>query len=82
MKVKGKQSKKNVYGVGKDNSFCNSHSVPRCVLDNIDTDGKVDYFNAIVNIPFINNDKGLNEAGTFKLLCPTCDGKYFKIMKI
>lgn len=39
--------------------FCNSHSVPRCVLDNIDTDGKVDYFNAIVNIPFINNDKGL-----------------------
>ena len=40
--------------------FCNSHSVPRCVLDNIDTDGKVDYFNAIVNIPFINNDKGLH----------------------
>ena len=58
--------------------FCNSHSVPRCVLDNIDTDGKVDYFNAIVNIPFINNDKGLNEAGTFKLLCPTCDGKIFQ----
>ena len=41
-------------------------------------DGKVDYFNAIVNIPFINNDKGLNEAGTFKLLCPTCDGKIFQ----
>lgn len=53
--------------------FCNSHSVPRCVLDNIDTDGKVDYFNAIVNIPFINSDKGMNEAGTFKLLCPECD---------
>ena len=58
--------------------FCNSHSVPRCVLDNIDTDGKVDYFNAIVNIPFINSDKGMNEAGTFKLLCPECDGKIFQ----
>lgn len=55
-----------------------SIKIPRCVLDNIDTDGKVDYFNAIVNIPFINNDKGLNEAGTFKLLCPTCDGKIFQ----
>lgn len=58
--------------------FCNSHSVPRCVLDNIDTDGKVDYFNAIVNIPFINSDKGMNEAETFKLLCPECDGKIFQ----
>lgn len=30
------------------------------------------------NLFLINNDKGLNEAGTFKLLCPTCDGKIFQ----
>ena len=58
--------------------FCNSHSVPQCILKNIDTDGKLDYFNSMLNIPFINSDKGINEAGTFKLLCRDCDGKIFQ----
>lgn len=58
--------------------FCNSHSVPQCVLKNIDTDGKLDYFNSMVKIPFINADKGIAEAGTFKLLCRKCDGEIFQ----
>lgn len=58
--------------------FCNSHSLPQCVLRNIDTDGKVDYFNSMINLPLINSDKGINEAGTFKLLCKECDGKIFQ----
>lgn len=58
--------------------FCNSHSLPQCILRNIDTDGKIDYFNSMVNLPLINSDKGINEAGTFKLLCKECDGKIFQ----
>lgn len=58
--------------------FCNSHSVPQCVLKNIDVDGKLDYFNAMLNIPLINEDKGLGEAATFKLICQECDSKIFK----
>ena len=38
--------------------FCNSHSVPQCILRNIDTEGKLDYFNSMVEIPIINADKG------------------------
>lgn len=62
----------------KITQFCNSHSVPQCVLRNIDTDGKLDYFNSMVEIPLINSDKGIGEAGTFKLLCRECDGKIFQ----
>ena len=58
--------------------FCNSHSVPQCILRNIDTEGKLDYFNSMVEIPIINADKGIGEAGTFKLLCRECDGKIFQ----
>lgn len=58
--------------------FCNSHSLPQCILRNIDTNGKIDYFNSMINNPLINSDKGINEAGTFKLLCRECDGKIFQ----
>lgn len=59
-------------------SFCNSHSVPQCVLKNITVEGKVDYFNSLVELPGMNIEKGLNEAGTFKLLCRECDSKLFQ----
>lgn len=58
--------------------FCNSHSLPQCILRNIDTEGKIDYFNSMVELPFINLDKGINEAGIFRLLCRECDGKIFQ----
>ena len=58
--------------------FCNSHSVPQCVLKNIDVDGKLDYFNSMLNLPLINDDKGIGEAGTFKLICSDCDNKIFQ----
>lgn len=58
--------------------FCNSHSIPQMVLDNIATDGKLDYFNTMVKIPLINEDKGIGEAGTFKLICKECDGSIFQ----
>lgn len=58
--------------------FCNSHSVPQCVLENIDLDGKLDYFNSMLNLPLLNEDKGIGEAGTFKLICSECDGRIFQ----
>lgn len=62
----------------KISRFCNSHSVPQCVLKNIDVDGKLDYFNSMLNLPLINKDKGIGEAATFKLICKECDSKIFK----
>lgn len=59
-------------------SFCNSHSVPRCILKNIEIDGKIDYYNSLVKLPHLNADKGVNEAGVFKLLCRSCDNEVFK----
>lgn len=62
----------------KITSLCNSHSVPQCVLKNIEVNGKFDYFNTLAELPVMNLDKGLNEAGTFKLLCRDCDSLLFK----
>lgn len=74
------QAKKNkcLWCGKKITRFCNSHSVPQCVLKNIDEDGKLDYFNVMLNLPLINSDKGIGEAGTFKLICKECDSKIFK----
>lgn len=47
-------------------------------MKNIDLDGKLDYFNAMLNLPLINEDKGIGEAGTFKLICNDCDNKIFQ----
>lgn len=58
--------------------FCNSHSVLQFVLENIDLDGKLDYFNSMLNLPLINEDKGITEAGTFKLICSDCDNTIFQ----
>lgn len=62
----------------KITSFCNSHSIPQCIIRNIEVEGKVDYFNALAKNPILDYDKGVNEAGTFKLLCKNCDSKLFQ----
>ena len=62
----------------KMTSFCNSHSIPQCVIKNIEVNGKVDYFNTLVEIPVLKPDKGVNEAGTFKLICRDCDNHLFR----
>jgi len=62
----------------KITSFCNSHSVPRFVINNISVDGKVEYFNDFIQIPFLDEMKGVNVAGTFKLLCRECDSIIFQ----
>lgn len=78
-KSKQQAKKKECLWCGKKiTRFCNSHSIPQCVLRNIDLDGKLDYFNSILNLPLINEDKGISEAGTFKLICNDCDNTIFQ----
>ncbi len=60
------------------NPFCNSHSVPARCLRAIAINGDVKVFNGLVKIPAVDDDKGVNEAGTFRLICRDCDEKIFK----
>ena len=32
----------------------------------------------MLELPLINKDKGIGEAGTFKLICPECDNTIFQ----
>lgn len=61
-----------------NNRFCNSHSVPARCLRAIAKNGDVKVFNGLIKIPAIDDDKGINEAGTFRLICRECDEKVFK----
>ncbi|MDD4437404.1 MAG: hypothetical protein PHS04_05140 [Tissierellia bacterium] len=58
-------------------SFCKSHFVPAFCLRNIAVNGEVNYSNTLINIPVMDYDKGVNEAGTFRLICRDCDSKIF-----
>lgn len=64
-------------------SFCNSHTVPRFCLDNIDIDGEVTGPNAILELPNMGvpigkEHIGINSSGTFQILCRECDGIIFQ----
>ena len=59
-------------------SFCNSHTVPAFCLRNIAQNGKVYYMNSIIELPLLKGEKGVNEAGTFHLICRKCDGEIFQ----
>ena len=57
--------------------FCNSHSVPAFCLRNIAESGEVAYSNALIDFPLLKGKKGVNQAGTFNLICRDCDKKVF-----
>lgn len=62
---------------GKEcSSFCNSHSVPYFVLQNIADHGKV-YIPLQGELPTTGKDTGLKQAGTFHLICNDCDNSIF-----
>ena len=66
------------YFCGKSvTSFCNSHSVPRFCLDNIDTNGEVLTLNTIIDNPLMKSESGVKNAGTFHLICNDCDSTIF-----
>lgn len=62
----------------KCSSFCNSHSVPQFCLKRVASDGKV-YMSGIQPVyPILGKDNGVNDAGTFHLICRECDGTLFQ----
>jgi hypothetical protein len=59
-------------------SFCSSHSVPQFCLRRIAVTGKVYYANTLIDLPFMSDEQGVGEAGTFQLICRDCDSKIFQ----
>lgn len=57
----------------KCNSFCNSHTIPRFVLKNIEEEGMV--LRSVLNndLPKYKKPFGLNKAEMFNLICNDCD---------
>lgn len=58
-------------------SYCNSHSIPAFCLRNIATSGDVMSINLLIDNPLLKKESGINNAGTFKLICRDCDSKIF-----
>lgn len=59
-------------------SFCKSHSVPKFCLKNIAINGEVNYSNKLVKMPVEKEEKGVHEAGVFRLICKECDSIIFR----
>ena len=75
-----KLAKKNecIYCGKEVTSFCNSHSIPAFCLRNISKNGELFYSNVFINMPLLPLDKGVNNAGTFQILCHECDSNVFQ----
>lgn len=58
-------------------SFCNSHSIPEFVLKNAAESGSL-MAPLQFDIPTLGKDFGVRKAGTFHLICESCDNKLFK----
>ncbi|MCI8362226.1 MAG: hypothetical protein HFJ41_03705 [Clostridia bacterium] len=62
----------------KVSSFCNSHSIPKFILKNIEKQGLVYTSNYFFELPAIKEEEGIMEAGTFHIICNECDNLIFK----
>lgn len=58
-------------------SFCNSHTIPAFILDNISVDGNLYNFNKMIGTPLMKDEDGVNRSGTFYVICRDCDSKVF-----
>jgi len=74
---KDAKSERCLYCNQKCTKFCNSHSVPASFLRNIAVDGKVYTTNQIIDLPLFDQEKGVNNSGTFHIICSDCDSKIF-----
>ncbi len=58
--------------------FCNSHSLPRFVLEKISENGIVETSTSPLELNFLPDKKGVKIAGTFHNICRKCDGVFFQ----
>lgn len=56
---------------------CNSHSVPKMILDTIDNDGHFYNKNVVDRQRFFDYELGKNSTGTFHYICNSCDNSFF-----
>ena len=59
-------------------SFCNSHSIPAFLLRNISVEGDLYHTAKLIQSPVSSHKLGINNSGTFQLICRECDSKIFK----
>lgn len=63
---------------GNEGGFCNSHTIPQFCLENIAWNGKLNSFNTLIDSQLLTKDSGINNAGTFHIICKSCDSKVFQ----
>ena len=59
-------------------SFCKSHSIPQFCLKRIATGGKLFFSGFQDCLPTIDGEFGVKDAGTFQLICHSCDNTLFQ----
>lgn len=63
---------------GEKAPFCNSHTIPQFCLKHITYKGKVKSLNAFLGTELLSPESGINNAGTFHVICRHCDGTIFQ----
>lgn len=63
---------------GKTGGFCDSHIIPQFCLENIAWNGKLNSFNTLIDSKLLDNDSGISNAGIFRIICKSCDGRVFQ----
>lgn len=58
-------------------SFCNSHTIPAFILNNISSKGNLYNANKMIGMPLLKEEDGINRSGTFHVICRECDSKVF-----
>ena len=58
-------------------SFCNSHSIPQFVLENLGDSGVYSNYSDAADIGIIKHFTGKKRAGTFEIICRDCDSSFF-----
>lgn len=66
-----------IYCLKEIKKCCNSHSIPYSFLSNIADNGYLYTHFKLINLPLLKNETGLNESGTFYIICRDCDSKIF-----
>ena len=61
----------------KEGGFCNSHTIPQFCLENIAWNGKLDSIYTLIDSDLLKKDSGVNNAGTFHIICKPCDSRVF-----
>ncbi len=62
----------------KSVDFCQSHTIPRCVLKNIAIEGKVSTPYTLAGLTMLDEEVGVASVEIFPLICKECDSRVFQ----